>query len=81
MQDINHNPLRVGDHIRTASYRDVVIEAQVSSDIVRVKIPNGSKVELHLGLNRAEFIPSASYPRAARGLDSHNSVKRGAAGR
>lgn len=66
MEDINHNPLRVGDHIKTSSYRDVVIEAQVSTEVVRIKIPNGSKCDIHLRLNQAEFIPPTSYNGVGR---------------
>lgn len=67
MQDINHNPLRVGDHIRTSTYRDAVIEAQVSTEVVRIKVPNGSKVDIHLRLNQAEFIAPTSYNGVGRG--------------
>jgi hypothetical protein len=61
MEDINHNPLRVGDHIRTKDHRDVVIQAQVSSDIVRIKIPNGSRCDIHLRLSQAEFLAPSTY--------------------
>ena len=73
MQDINHNPLRVGDHIRTSSHRDVVIEAQVSTEVVRIKIPNGSRCDIHLRLNQAEFIssPFSTYQGVKRVSGRH----------
>lgn len=66
MQDINHNPLKVGDSIRTSAYGVVVIQAQVSTDIVRIKVKNGSRCDIHLRLSGAEFVAPESYSGVKR---------------